>query len=99
MAAEVAEAREVATGEEGGDGAGVGEAIVPEVDLLAVGEKDKRCVELLGVGQGLGFSGVRIDGFLLGLEHGEGAALLVEEDGVGAFGGGVEGGGGNGFFD
>jgi hypothetical protein len=86
LAAKITETLKIAAGEEGGDRAGVGDTVIPEVDQLAVGEKDEGSVELLGVGKRLVFGGVGVDGLLLGLNDGERAALLVEEHVVGTFG-------------
>lgn len=65
LAAQVAKALEVAARKEGCDAMGVGEGVVPEVDLLAVGEKDEGRVEVLGVGERLVFGSVGIDAFFL----------------------------------
>jgi len=71
---------ELGGGQETRDADGVSLREIPVVVEQAVAEENVRNLEAFGVGAGLFLGGERVDGFLLGLDHGDGATVGGEKD-------------------
>ena len=67
-------------GQETRDTDGVSLREIPVVVEQAVAQENVRDLEAFGVGAGLFFGGERVDGFLLGLDHGDRSSVGCEKD-------------------